>query len=204
MLRPFAADDPPLHVVGGKLDDGDGRLGGVAGGDPLQRVGDERPRPSPRLGPGLLLLLPDATGQLVPDQILRPLEQVVLRLGDGEAGDLLELRERVVLRRLQLFLQLLDVVSRSARPCSRRVTSLVFSSSSRSDLPDPLVDLRRLGAAALDLVLDLGPERDGELAPFDLRLAPDRLGLALGDVDARAAAQHQRAPSRRLRRSRVP
>jgi hypothetical protein len=28
-------DDPAFHVVGGQLDDGDGRLGGVACGDPL-------------------------------------------------------------------------------------------------------------------------------------------------------------------------
>ena len=47
------ADDPALHVVGGQLDDRDRRLGGMAGGDALQGVGDEVPRPPLRLAPRL-------------------------------------------------------------------------------------------------------------------------------------------------------
>ena len=88
----LAADDPALHVVGGQLDDRDGRLGRVARGDALERVGDEGPGAAPRLGPRLLLQLADAAGELVPDQVLRALEQLVLRLGDGQPGDPLELR----------------------------------------------------------------------------------------------------------------
>ena len=37
----LAADDPALHVVRRQLDDGHGRLGGVARRHPLERVGDQ-------------------------------------------------------------------------------------------------------------------------------------------------------------------
>ena len=47
-----------------------------------------------------------------------------------------------------------------------------------------LLDLGGLAAPALHLRLDVGAQLDGELARLDLRLAADRLGLALGDVDA--------------------
>ena len=43
-------------------------------------------------------------------------------------------------------------------------------------------------AALLQLPLDLRPPLDGLLAGVDLRLAPDRLGLAMGDLDTGAAA----------------
>ena len=46
----LAADDPALHVVGGELDERDRRLGGVARGDALERVGDEVARAALRLG----------------------------------------------------------------------------------------------------------------------------------------------------------
>ncbi len=77
--------------------------------DALECVGDERARAASRLGAGLLLLLPNAARELVPDQVFRPLEQVALRLGDGQAGRLLQLRQRLVFGGLQFLLQLLGV-----------------------------------------------------------------------------------------------
>ena len=76
----LAADDPALHVVGRELDEGDRRLGGVARGDPLERVGDEVAGAPLRLGPRLLLHLPHAARELVADELLRALEQMRLRL----------------------------------------------------------------------------------------------------------------------------
>ncbi len=94
----LSSDDPALHVVRGQLDDGDRRLGRVACRDPLERVGDEGPGTSSRLGSCLLLLLTDAASELVPDQVFRPLEQVALRLRHRQPCDLLELSQRFVLR----------------------------------------------------------------------------------------------------------
>ena len=37
----LAPDDAALHVVGGELDDADGRLGGMAGGEPLHHDGED-------------------------------------------------------------------------------------------------------------------------------------------------------------------
>ena len=138
----LAADDAALHVVRGELDDGDRRLRRVAGGDPLERVGDQRPRAPSRLGPRLLLLLADAPGELVADQILRALEQVVLRLRDRQPGDALELRQRLVLGRLELFLQLLDVRLAVGE-------ALLAALDARSSACELVLDLR-------DLLLDLG------------------------------------------------
>jgi hypothetical protein len=50
-------------------------------------------------------------------------------------------------------------------------------------LGDTFLDLRDLDASVLNLALDVGPEPDGQLAPLDLRLAPDRLRLAGGVRD---------------------
>ncbi len=49
----------------------------------------------------------------------------------------------------------------------------------RVALVHPLLDLRHLQAAVLDLGLDLGPQCHGLLPRLDLGLAPERLGLAL-------------------------
>src|SRR5262249_57706066 len=79
-VAPLPADDPALHVVGRQLDERHGRLGRGAGRDALQGVGDEVPRPALRLAGRLLLELPDAAGELVPDLLLRILQDPPPRL----------------------------------------------------------------------------------------------------------------------------
>jgi hypothetical protein len=66
----LASDDPPLHVVGRQLDHGHRRLGGVARGDTLQRVGNEVARSPLRLGARLFLELAHTSRELVPHEIL--------------------------------------------------------------------------------------------------------------------------------------
>ena len=105
----LAADDAALHVVGRELDDGDRRLGRVARGDALQRVRDEVPRAPLRLGARLLLEHPDAAAEIVADELLAALEQVRLRLLLRHAGDPLDAGLLVVLRLLQLLLELAEV-----------------------------------------------------------------------------------------------
>ena len=61
--------------------------------DPLQGVGDEVACTALRLGTGLLLELPYAARELVTDEILPALEEMLLRLADGQARDPLELGE---------------------------------------------------------------------------------------------------------------
>src|SRR3954469_16569565 len=102
----LAADDAALHVVGRQLDEGDRRLGGVAGGDALEGVGDEVAGAPLGLGLRLLLHLADAAGEVVADELLGALHQVRLRLVDGHAGDPRELAQLLVARRLELLLEL--------------------------------------------------------------------------------------------------
>ena len=64
-VAPLAADDSALHVVARELDDRDRRLGCVARGYALERVGDEVPGPALRLRARLLVELPDAPRELV-------------------------------------------------------------------------------------------------------------------------------------------
>ena len=53
--------------------------------------------------------LAHAARELVPDQLLRALEQVRLRLADGHPGDALELAELALAGLFQLVLELLSV-----------------------------------------------------------------------------------------------
>jgi hypothetical protein len=190
------ADDAALHVVGRQRDDGDGRLGGVTGRDALERVGDERAGAAARLRPRLLLLLADAARELVADQVLGALEQVRLRLRDREPTDPLQLGERPLRRRLQVVLELLDVHLAVREPLLPALEldplalELVLAGG------DLLLDARGLGAPVAHLRLDLRAQLHRELARLDLRLAAGRLRLAPGDVDGRAAAQHQQRRGR--------
>ena len=187
----LAADDPALHVVGRKLDDGDRRLGRVAGRDPLERVGDQRACAPPGLRPRFLLLLADAPRELVADQILGALEQVALRLRHGQAADPLELAERLVLRRLQVLLELLDVHLAVVQPLLATLDLRLLAPELVLGGGDLLLDPGGLRAPVLHLGLDLGAQLHRQLARLDLGLAPDRLGLPLGHVHARPAAEHQ-------------
>jgi hypothetical protein len=174
----LAPDDAPLHVVGGELDDGDGRLGRVARRHALEGVGDEVARLPLRLDARLLLELADPPGQLVPDEVLGALEQLRLRLTDRHPGDPLQLLELVVARLLELLLELLRVRLAVGEPllAARDLDVL------RLDLVLPrvqaLLALHHLRAPLSEFLLELGPQPDRLLARLDLRFAAERLGLA--------------------------
>ena len=194
------ADDPPLHVVGGELDDADRRLGRVARGDALQGVGDERPRAALGVGAGLLLELPHGARELVPDQVLGALEELLARLAERQPADALELAEHLVVAGLELLLELLRVRLAVGDPLLAARELLALRVELRLALVHALLDLRHLQAAVLDLRLDLGAERDRLLACLDLRLAPRRLGLALGVGEDRPPLILREPQPRRARR----
>ena len=174
----FTANDPPLHVVGRELDDRDSRLCGVTRGDTLQRVGDEIARTPLRLDPRFFFELAHLPRELVADEVLGPLEQVLLRLVHGHARDSLELLELPLLGELLLLLQLLEVDLAVNKP--------LFSPHELGQLPvdllllreHALLDLDRPPALLRDLGLDLRPESHGLLARADLRLPAEGLRLS--------------------------
>jgi hypothetical protein len=189
------ADDPALHVVGRELDDRDRRLGGVARGDPLEGVGDEVPCAALGVGVRLLLELSHHAAEVVADELLRALEHLRLRLLHGQPGDALQLLELVVLGRLGLLLELLQVRLPVQDPLLAPL-----------DLGELAVDLLLLGDhplldLGLQLLLDVGAELERLLARLDLGLTADRVGrprrvggrpLRLGDR-GRHAPRHQDA-----------
>ena len=105
----LSADDSALHVVGGKLDDRDGRLGRVARGNPLESVCDEVAGTPPRLRGRLLVELADTPSELVAHELLRTLQHLGLRILHAQPGDPLQLALLESLGSLQLLLELLDV-----------------------------------------------------------------------------------------------
>ena len=93
-------------------------------------------------------------------------------------------RWRSSLRCLQLLLELLQMhlAVADALLAPRRPRSSFWSTSaSRCAIRSSTFAIS--SCRSLHLALDLGAELDGALARLDLRLAPDRLGLALGVRD---------------------
>src|SRR2546421_373870 len=104
---------------------------------------------------------------------------MALRLFDRHAGDSLELLDLLVLRLLQLLLQLADVglpvghALLPARDVRQPPLDLLFPRM------DSLLGSCNAAPAVLRLVLGFGAEANDLLAGVDLRLATDRLGLPL-------------------------
>src|SRR5579884_3289030 len=179
----FTPDDAAFHVVGRKLDDGDGRLRGVTRCDALERVGDEVACTPLRLRLRFLLEHPDAPGEVVTQELLAALEQMRLRLLLREPGDPLELGLLGELRLLQLLLQPPEVrlAVREALVAPRQLDELPLDLLFLRE--DTLFDLEDGLAPVSELAVDLRPERDRLLARRDMRLAPDGLGLAVGVLE---------------------
>ena len=151
----LAADDAALHVVARELDDRHGRLRRMARRDALQRVGDERARPAPRVGPCLLLHLAHGARKLVANEVLRPLEHRGLGLAKRHSGGALELDHRLVANRLELVLKLLQMHLAVADSLLAAPDLDGLLVELGLPLRDPLLDLRDLDAPALHLAVDL-------------------------------------------------
>src|SRR5213075_660179 len=123
--------------------------------------------------PRLFLELSDLARELVPHEILRPFEQVLLRLVDSHSGDALQLGELGLADGLLLLLKLTQMLLAIGEPllapCKLRqlpVDLLLLRDDALFDLDDPRPMVRDLG-------IDLGAETDGVLPRADLRLAPE-------------------------------
>ena len=107
-VAPLAADDAALHVVGGQLDDGDRRLGGVTGGHPLHDDGEDVAHAAVGVALGLLLDLAHAARAVVADLVLELGQQDLLGLRGAQPGDALELAHVVLAQVLDLRRVLLE------------------------------------------------------------------------------------------------
>jgi hypothetical protein len=86
----LAADDAALHVVARELDDGDGRLGGVARRETLHRHGEDRADAALGVALGLLLDGAQDLDRLVAGLVLDLLEERLLGLARADPRDALE------------------------------------------------------------------------------------------------------------------
>ena len=213
MMRPFMSSD-------GQLDERDGRLGRVARGDPLQRVGDEVAGAALRLGRAPP---PRAGGRGRASSWRTSSSERSSRIAPSPrssviAGDALELATLRSLRLLQLLLELLRGAPRGRRRPARAASSSVsFRSMSSSFASDALLDLqrpRRAGRASS--LLDLGaqprpPARAPRSAPRGASPRPRarassssswRVPPRRGEARARERAQHEQRGAERRRRGR--
>jgi hypothetical protein len=127
----------------------------------------------------LLLHLPHHPRHLVANELLGALQDVPLRLLDGEAGDPLELLDLLLPRGLGLLLHRLEV----RFPVGEALLAALELRQLAVDLLFPgehaLLDLDDLAPLLPQLVLDFGAELERLLARFHLGLAADRLGASL-------------------------
>ena len=176
-------DDPPLHVVRRELDERDSRLRGRARRDPLQRVGDQVPRPALRLGLSFLLHLAHAARELVTHLLLRIRQDPLPRLPHRHARDPFELQPLAVPELLHLILQLAQV--------NLAVGHTLFTPGQLGELPvdvvllrdDALLDLHHRVATLAELRLELGTQLHRLLARLDPRFPARRVGLSLSLVE---------------------
>src|SRR5439155_18568288 len=89
-VAPLPADDAPLHVIGGKLDDGYRGLGSVAGRQALHGDGEDRPHAPLRVALRLLLDVTDDPGGVVARLVLDLLQECVLGLSGAQPGGALQ------------------------------------------------------------------------------------------------------------------
>ena len=180
----LAADDPALHVVGAEARHRDRRLGGVTGGDALERVRDEVPCAPLRLGARLLLDHAHTPAEIVAHELL-----AALRAGAPSpppATCRRCARARPARRASPAFSS-----SWSCRQMRLAVGDALVAPGDLDELlldlllprEDALLDLEHLLAPVAELGVDLCPELHRLLARLDLGLTPDRLGLALGVLD---------------------
>ena len=104
----FPADDPALHFVIGQGNHTDGHIGHLVGGAALDGLGHDLPGPGVALlfHPGLHLF--DFEGGLVSDFRFYLVDEVLLRLLGGEAGDALQHFGLAALDKFDLFGLLVD------------------------------------------------------------------------------------------------
>ena len=106
----LAADNPALHFVVGQRHHADGGLGHMVGGAALDGQRDDLPGLGVRLVLQAGLDLLDLHGRLVGDVLLQLLQEVVLGLLGGEAGDPLQHLQLALLHLLGLGLGGLQLV----------------------------------------------------------------------------------------------
>jgi len=151
----------------------------VAGGDPLEGIGDQVPCSPLRLGLRLLLELPDAAREIVAYELLRTLEQVRLRLARGHSGDVLQVLEFLLLGLLELLLKRAQVRLAVGQPLLSARHLGQLSLDLLLGRQHAFLDLRHPRTSLRELTLDLSAKTNRLLSGLDLRLAPDRLGVVL-------------------------
>ena len=188
MFRPFAADDPALHVVGGDVDGADGGLGGVRRGVALDGGGEDL---AGLLLAGLaerLLVLEDQAADLVPELVLEPSEEQVAGLLGAELGLIRWSASRCSARTcltscvaaVQLLLLLGEVALDGLELAFLLVDHVELLVEQVGALLEPSLLLAEVAAGLLDLGVDGLAAAEGLFLGLEVGLLADRLGLAAG------------------------
>src|SRR5439155_12739922 len=199
----LAADDQALRVVVRQLHRRDEAVHEVRGRQPLDRLGDDAPRPPPRLGQRLVLDAADEAGRLLPRLSLELPDELAVGVARAGAGDPLQTLPPLQDERLRLLLErsgaLLALLQRRLA-----LVDLLLFPPQELELPghvELLLSQTLLGALQL-LALLAGLAREPALRrralflDLQLGLLEARVGPALRVADdPRGAPLRLRAPA---------
>ena len=203
----LASDDSALHVVGGQLDDGDGRFCRWLAATRWSASAIRARARRLDLRSRLLLLLADAASELVPD----PGPQTA-RAGGASPRRRSARRSSRAARAPRPFAAFssswscLTCVSRSRKPPGRDARPLSICATARARSGgDQLLGPSGLGTPLPHFVLDLAPKPDGLLARLDLRLASGSVSASRssGRSTREPLREASGEPSRRRHREQV-
>ena len=190
MLRPFAADDAALHVVGRDRHDRHGALGDEVAGQPLD--GDRDDLLGLALGLLLRLLLDqaDLLGGLVAGLVEHIVEQRPLGLVAGHRGDLLETFLSLSDEFRLLALSLGDLrLALAGRRLATRILEIARFERLETLLDrlflalNALLDLLDLATALLDLSLSRLLRVQNDVLRLDLGLLADDFRFLTGLIE---------------------
>ena len=197
----LAADDAALHVVARDVDDRDGRLGGVVGGDALDGDADDVAGLLVGLFARAGLGLADDLRGVALDVVVDAVDELVARLVGGHAGERLEAVALLLDHVLEVLLALGDLALLAGELVLALVERLGAAVDGLLALAETVLERRDLLAALLVLGLGLLLHLEDLVLGLEQGFFLERLGLLLRISDhafrlfgrARGTVLHEKA-----------
>ena len=162
------------------MDGLDGGLGRVIGGDALDGKAQNLTRLLVRLGAGTLLGLTDDCGAFVRDLVLKGVEELLLSLFGGHAGNVLQTSIHLQHGLLQVAFATLDLALHGGKLVLARIEALDAAVKRLLALVKAILSGANFAHTLLVLSLGLLLHLEDLVLGLDDRLAAHRLSLTLG------------------------
>src|SRR5919204_2654527 len=157
----FTPDDPPLHLVAGYGDYGDGGFSGLLGSDPLHSGHQDVPGAFVAFFLDDLLPIANLLRDLLVQLFFDAGQDGGSGLGPGQAGDTLQLAKLGLDRQVEVFLDLLDLLVLDAERLLFAVEFFEPAIERFLFLLDTLLRALQLGTGITDFLLEAGADPVG-------------------------------------------